>query len=166
MLRDVRQDSLASLVEKGTGTGRGTGMGMGTATGMGMALSIIGTSSTGEWAGAGTGAEDGEGEGEREDTNHLSQESGVPVLDPLTTRGFINIRMKPPSHSRGLSRMTFPMDTTVTICGSLLMKDHETLITEMKHKFDSIRGEYQSSTIFVQSANPFSKQLTSKVSVV
>lgn len=38
--------------------------------------------------------------------------------DPLDCPGLVSIRVKPPLHSRGIKRMTFPADATVFICES------------------------------------------------
>jgi hypothetical protein len=39
------------------------------------------------------------------------------VQNPMHADGFINIRIKPPINSRGLRRMTFPADVSITVCG-------------------------------------------------
>ena len=38
--------------------------------------------------------------------------AGGGMVDPLCTKGFINIRIKPPLNSRGIRRMSLPADTT------------------------------------------------------
>lgn len=40
---------------------------------------------------------------------------GGGMVDPLCTKGFINIRIKPPLNSRGIRRMSLPADTTVDL---------------------------------------------------
>lgn len=42
------------------------------------------------------------------------------VVDPMTTPGFVNIRIKPPMHVQGLKRMQLPADVTITLCASTL----------------------------------------------
>ena len=98
------------------------------------------------------------------ETMHLKSADGSVsgMVDPLCTKGFINIRIKPPLNSRGIRRMSLPADTTVTVCGSLLPDGNAELLAEIEHVFESVASEYITHTVRLPSSNPCAKILTMK----
>ena len=87
---------------------------------------------------------------------------GGSMVDPLCTKGFINIRIKPPLNSRGIRRMSLPADTTVTVCGSLLPDGNAELLAEIEQVFESVASEYITHSVRLPSSNPCAKILTMK----
>lgn len=82
--------------------------------------------------------------------------------DPLTTKGFVNIRIKPPMHAHGTRRIGLPADTTVTICGSILAEANIQLMQELEAQFNDIPSDYIVSEIKIPYAHPMKRNLTIK----
>jgi hypothetical protein len=90
--------------------------------------------------------------------------SSETIIDPLNTKGFINIRIKPPLNSRGIRRMSLPADTTVTVCGSLLPDGNSELLNEIVKVFEDVKSDFFTYSMNIPSSNPCAKILTMKSS--
>ena len=66
-----------------------------------------------------------------------SKEGSNYFLDPFSKEGFINIRIKPPLNTRGMKKMQFPTDVTVTISGPHRTTRQEQNLDYLHHKFSS-----------------------------
>lgn len=95
-------------------------------------------------------------------TLSMSNNNELVAIDPLNTKGFINIRMKPPMHCQGIRRMILPTDVTVTICGSGLLSENEALIREIEQVFLSIKSDYIFSSVSIPYSHPMKRNLTIK----
>jgi hypothetical protein len=69
-------------------------------------------------------------------------DTGDLMPNPLETAGFLNIRIKPPLHSRGIGRMTLPADVTVIICGPLNTGAQRTDYDNLNEFFSSLDSQY------------------------
>jgi hypothetical protein len=85
--------------------------------------------------------------------------SMVPV-DPLKVEGFVSIRIKPPLHSRGIKRMTFPADITITICGPTRSENQKATMRAIEEHFNNIETDYFSATIDIAVGSSIFRQLT------
>jgi hypothetical protein len=84
------------------------------------------------------------------------------VIDPLRSKGFINIRVKPPMHLQGTKRSSQLSDVTVTISGSLLTEGNEQLIKDLESEFMAIDDEYIYQVVQIPYSHPMKRQLTIK----
>lgn len=79
--------------------------------------------------------------------------------DPLSTVGFINIRIRPPLHSRGIRRMTFPAEITITVCSPVntesQLADYKTLCEH----FMAMDSHFITASVELPLANKFAKEI-------
>jgi hypothetical protein len=79
--------------------------------------------------------------------------------DPLLTVGFINIRIRPPLHSRGIRRMTFPAEITITVCSPVntesQLADYKTLCEH----FMAMDSHFITASVELPLANKFAKEI-------
>lgn len=87
-------------------------------------------------------------------------ESSPPLVDPMRCCGFINIRLKPPLHSKGIKRMALPADTVVTVSGSILVDGQEELIKSVRTAFENCESDYIVRTLTLPATAPLAKTLT------
>lgn len=88
----------------------------------------------------------------------ISDKSGV--CDPLNSNGFVNIRIKPPMHARGIKRMTLPTDVTVTICSPSGTSDNIHQLLAIENIFLSIDSGYITVSVEMQNTSTIAKELT------
>jgi hypothetical protein len=85
--------------------------------------------------------------------------AGGTMPDPLLTVGFINIRIRPPLHSRGIRRMTFPAEITITVCSPVntesQLADYKTLCEH----FMAMDSHFITASVELPLANKFAKEI-------
>ena len=79
--------------------------------------------------------------------------------DPLVTVGFINIRIRPPLHSRGIRRMTFPAEVTVTICSPVNTNSQLADYTTLCEHFSSMDSHYITASVEMPLASKLAKEI-------
>ena len=67
--------------------------------------------------------------------------------DPLAIEGFVNIRVKPPLHTRGIRRMTLPADVTITICGPSFTESQRSLLQALEAFFGSLDSGFIAASV-------------------
>jgi hypothetical protein len=80
--------------------------------------------------------------------------------DPLRRLGFVNIRIKPPLHSKGIKRMALPCDVTVTLCGPFWSKGQLDSLKDLEKAFNSLPSDFFSAVCELPAASPITRQLT------
>ena len=85
--------------------------------------------------------------------------TGVLMPDPLVTVGFINIRIRPPLHSRGIRRMTFPAEITVTICSPVNTSSQLADYTTLCEHFVSMDSHYITASVEMPLASKLAKEI-------
>lgn len=98
----------------------------------------------------------------REIHERFPMDFNAAVIDPLQSKGFINIRIKPPMHNHGVRRMGLPADVTVTICGSVLCEENIQLMKELEDQFNSIPSDYIVAEVKIPYSHPMKRNLTIK----
>lgn len=88
-----------------------------------------------------------------------SPPAGELMPDPLLTVGFINIRIRPPLHSRGIRRMTFPAEITITVCSPVntepQLADYKTLCEH----FMAMDSHFITASVELPLANKLAKEI-------
>lgn len=97
------------------------------------------------------------------DSDH-SEVSSSAAVDPLDQPGFVSIRIKPPLHTRGIKRMNFPSDVTVTICGPVRTEVQKALFKSVLTSYEAIDCGAFIGTIDIPSTSPLTRQLTQRTS--
>ena len=85
--------------------------------------------------------------------------TGGMMPDPLVTVGFINIRIRPPLHSRGIRRMTFPAEVTVTICSPVNTSSQLADYTTLCEHFASMDSHYITASVEMPLASKLAKEI-------
>ena len=85
---------------------------------------------------------------------------GEMIPDPLVSVGFINIRIRPPLHSRGIRRMTFPAEITVTICSPVNTSSQLADYTTLCEHFASMDSHYITASVEMPLASKLAKEIT------
>lgn len=106
----------------------------------------------------------------REASQVNPQDTGAILVDPLRTKGFVNIRIKPPVHNQNTKRSGGgggggngqPADVTVTISGSLLTTGNEQFIKDLESEFGTLDDEYMYQVVQIPYSHPMKRQLTIK----
>eukprot|EP01033_Poteriospumella_lacustris_P015553 gene15553-11131_t len=99
--------------------------------------------------------------------------SGAILVDPLRTKGFVNIRIKPPAHNQSNKRSGGggggggggngqAADVTVTISGSLLTTGNDQFIKDLESEFATLDDEYMYQVVQIPYSHPMKRQLTIK----
>lgn len=95
--------------------------------------------------------------------------SGAILVDPLRTKGFVNIRIKPPAHNQSNKRSGGggggngqAADVTVTISGSLLTTGNDQFIKDLESEFAALDDEYMYQVVQIPYSHPMKRQLTIK----
>eukprot|EP00981_Chlorochromonas_danica_P006263 scaffold1345_cov173-Ochromonas_danica.AAC.2 len=84
------------------------------------------------------------------------------AVDPLISQGFVNIRMKPPFHPPSHQHSSFPLDVTVTICGSIFCTAHLPLLQSIEQAFHSLSSDYLILDLKIPAHHPMKRHLTIK----
>ena len=90
--------------------------------------------------------------------------SPIRCTNPMNLLGFINVRIKPPLHSKGIKRMQLPADVTVTLCGPYQSKVQLEALRDLERAFNGVPSEYVSAICELPATSPITRQLTVKVS--
>ena len=88
-----------------------------------------------------------------------SNTKGEMIPDPLVSVGFINIRIRPPLHSRGIRRMTFPAEITVTICSPVNTSSQLADYTTLCEHFASMDSHYITASVEMPLASKLAKEI-------
>lgn len=91
--------------------------------------------------------------------DEYSNTTGGMMPDPLVTVGFINIRIRPPLHSRGIRRMTFPAEVTVTICSPVNTSSQLADYTTLCEHFASMDSHYITASVEMPLASKLAKEI-------
>ena len=93
--------------------------------------------------------------------NRISKVKDVVEImpDPLTSVGFINIRIRPPLHSRGIRRMTFPAEITITVCSPVNTEAQLADYTALCEHFTSMDSHYITASVEIPLASPLAKEI-------
>jgi hypothetical protein len=86
--------------------------------------------------------------------------SSLAPVDPLKIPGFVNIRSRPVMHAN--SKVNFPTDVTITLCGSLATDITTAVLDENKAAFSSIPSEFSIATVAIPGTHHMRAELTSK----
>ncbi len=84
------------------------------------------------------------------------------LVDPMQAEGYINIRIKPPMNTKGLKRMSFPADCTVTISGPIATPKQVHALEHYAEVFNSIDSQYFVSEKEISSSSRFARRITMK----
>lgn len=99
-------------------------------------------------------------------TVRLTANANSPIrcTNPMNLLGFINVRIKPPLHSKGIKRMQLPADVTVTLCGPYQSKVQLEALRDLERAFNGVPSDYVSAICELPATSPITRQLTVKVS--
>ena len=80
--------------------------------------------------------------------------------DPLAIEGFVNIRVKPPLHTRGIRRMTLPADVTITICGPSFTESQRALLHALESFFSLLDSGFITASVVLPMYTPVAREVT------
>lgn len=67
-------------------------------------------------------------------------------------------------HIKGVSRMNFPCDVTVTVCGPVSNEEQRNSLHAVESFFSGLPSGYETASVLLSSQSPVAKQLTVRAS--
>ena len=94
------------------------------------------------------------------DTTAVATSAIATSPDPLAIEGFVNIRVKPPLHTRGIRRMTLPADVTITICGPSFTESQRALLHALESFFSLLDSGFITASVVLPMYTPVAREVT------